>query len=246
MINSMGNKIYLSFLGIFLIVGLLSFDWKTETSTKVKDRANTAPVVLLKSNSTKALYDELAIQTKGHDFRVFQKALRGYLHLEATDSSTLRKPLVTVIDFSKPSSEKRFWVINLETKEILFSTWVAHGQGSGQSLATSFSNELNSYKSSLGFYKTGEVYYGKHGRSLKLDGLDKGVNDQARRRSVVVHGADYVSQEFIDKTGRLGRSQGCPALPINLSQQVIDTIKGETLLFIYGQDDTYFSDLLKV
>ncbi|MFC7670715.1 murein L,D-transpeptidase catalytic domain family protein [Hymenobacter humi] len=134
---------------------------------------------------------------------------------------------LAVIDFDLPSSEKRFWVLDLAANRVLYRSLVAHGNNSGQLEATQFSNLNGSNASSLGFYVTGSEYVGKHGRSLRLNGLDPGFNDQAAARAIVVHGADYVSEAFIKQTGRLGRSQGCPALPLELFAPIIDTLKGE-------------------
>jgi hypothetical protein len=164
-------------------------------------------------------------------------ALEGWEKLE----NNLQKPLLTVIDFSLPSTEKRLWIIDLTTREILLNTVVAHGRNSGNLMAEKFSNQPESYQSSLGFYKTAETYQGKHGYSLRLDGLENGFNDQARSRAIVIHGADYAREEFAKSTGRLGRSLGCPALPPELSAKVIDLIKEGSLLFIYGQDQDYLS-----
>jgi hypothetical protein len=159
----------------------------------------------------------------------------------------LRSQILTVIDFSLPSTAKRLWVIDPVKGLILHHTVVAHGRNSGELLAKNFSNRPESYQSSLGFYKTGETYQGKHGYSLRLDGLEKGFNDQARNRAIVIHGADYAKEEFAKSTGRLGRSLGCPALPPELSARVIDLIKNGSLLFIYGKDPNYLtqSELLQ-
>lgn len=121
---------------------------------------------------------------------------------------------------------------------------MAHGSRSGDDLATRFSDATDSNESSLGFYITGEIYKGKHGRSLRLDGMDEGYNSNARRRSIVVHGAPYVSQSTINELGRLGRSQGCPAVPAELSEKVINTIEGKTVIFINGSNQNYFSKYL--
>lgn len=164
-------------------------------------------------------------------------ALEGLEKLE----KNYQKPILTVIDFSLPSTKKRLWIIDLNTREILVNTVVAHGRNSGNLMAEKFSNQPESYQSSLGFYKTAETYQGKHGYSLRLDGLENGFNDQARSRAIVIHGADYAREEFAKSNGRLGRSLGCPALPPELSAEVIDLIKEGSLLFIYGQDQNYLS-----
>ena len=151
------------------------------------------------------------------------------------------KDILTVIDFTKPSTEKRLFVIDLKLKKILFISYVAHGRNSGEKYATSFSNREGSFKSSLGFYKTENTYYGKNGYSLVLDGLERGINDKAKERAIVMHGAAYADPSTIRSCGRLGRSLGCPALPLAVSKKIIDTIKGGTLLYIHGDDKTYAS-----
>lgn len=193
---------------------------------------------------TLSIYKFAGLAASGLDYQVFLKGMKGYHNLKDSNLLPDEKEILSVIDFSKPSTEKRLWVIDLRAQKILFNTFVAHGQGSGEDVANKFSNVINSFQSSVGFYSTAEVYTGKHGRSLKLDGLDAQLNGKARERAIVVHGADYVSQDFINRTGRLGRSQGCPALPMDLFIDVIDNIKGNTLLFINGNGvDT--SDYLK-
>lgn len=168
-------------------------------------------------------------------FEIFDIAVAGY---GKTDNIKKRN-IVTIIDFSKPSSVKRFFVIDLKNKKLLFNCLVAHGKNSGENSAESFSNLSGSLKSSLGFYLTAETYIGKHGYSMKLVGLEKGINDNARKREIVIHGAEYVSPEFIKKYGRLGRSWGCPAVPAELSKEIIDTISGGSCLFIYAVNDSY-------
>lgn len=167
-------------------------------------------------------------------------ALSGYAALNE-QGKILKKDLITIVDFSKPSTEERLFVIDLKTKKILAKSLVAHGKNSGVLMAEKFSNAAESYTSSLGFYIASETYNGKHGYSLKLDGMETGFNDKARERGVVVHAADYVSKAFIQATGRLGRSQGCPALPPDQYQQIISMIKGGSCFFIYHPDKQYLT-----
>ena len=162
-------------------------------------------------------------------------ALRGYSQL----GNELNKPVLTVIDFTLPSTQRRLWIIDMQAQKILLHTVVAHGRNSGLLHAEQFSNRPESYQSSLGFFKTGETYQGKHGYSLRLDGLEKGINDQARNRAIVLHGADYAKEEFLKSAGRLGRSLGCPAVPTELAPSIIQLIKNGTLLFVYGRDPDY-------
>jgi hypothetical protein len=173
-------------------------------------------------------------------YPIFQMAISGYQQLEHLK----KKELLTIIDYSKPSNEKRFLVIDMVHKKLLYHCLVAHGKNTGEIMATSFSNRSNSLKSCLGFFITDETYMGENGYSLRLDGLEKDVNSNARARDIVIHGADYVSEQFISKYGRLGRSWGCPALPIELSKEIIDTISDGSCLFIYGNGYVENSNLL--
>jgi hypothetical protein len=168
-------------------------------------------------------------------FQVFNTAVKGSHRIE----KITKKNIITIIDYSKPSSEKRFFVIDIKSKQLLYKCLVAHGKNSGDIYAKSFSNLLGSLKSSLGFYITAETYSGVHGFSMMLDGLEKGINDMARAREIVIHGAEYVSEEFVKKYGRLGRSWGCPALPVEISKEIIDKISGGSCLFIYCDDGDY-------
>lgn len=164
-------------------------------------------------------------------FDVFLAAFQGYEEIQ--QQGRLQNELLTVIDFSLPSTEERLWVIDMSCQRIVLKSLVAHGRNSGLAYATDFSNENESFKSSLGFYLTGEVYNGKHGLSLRLDGLEYGVNHKARERAVVVHGADYVSQKLAKRQGYIGRSLGCPAVPIEVHLQLIQLIKNKSCLYIY-------------
>ena len=165
------------------------------------------------------------------ELKTFCEALKAFYLLK--EKGMIKKDILSVIDFSLSSNIKLLWVIDLDSNKILFHSLVAHGRNTGEEFASAFSNANSSFKSSLGFYATGEIYQGKHGASLKLDGLEKGVNDHARERAVVMHGADYVSESFIRDHKRLGRSQGCPALPVELTDEIIELIKNKSCLYIY-------------
>jgi hypothetical protein len=167
-------------------------------------------------------------------------AISGYLNL-VEDGLVKRNTPLSIIDFSLPSSSKRLWIIDLDKGEILHHSLVSHGRNSGDLVAKKFSNINSSFMSSLGFYVTGETYQGKHGYSLRLDGVEKGFNDNARERAIVIHGADYANNDFVQATGRLGRSLGCPALPMALHKDIINTIRGGSCLFIYGNDKSYLN-----
>jgi hypothetical protein len=167
------------------------------------------------------------------------------LALRAADAATKQGKgnlkILGIIDFSLPSSTKRFWILDLEREAVLFHEYVAHGRGSGDKFARAFSNEPKSYKSSLGLFLTESSYFGKHGYSLYLRGLEKGVNDKAKSRAIVIHSAWYVSEDMIKKTGRIGRSQGCPAVESSVVNPLIDTLKEGNLIFAYYPDENWLS-----
>jgi L,D-transpeptidase catalytic domain len=147
--------------------------------------------------------------------------------------------LLTVIDYSKASTEPRLWVLDLEREQVLFEELVAHGRGSGENYATRFSNAEGSHQTSLGLFRTADTYVGTNGYSLRLDGLEAGINDRARDRAIVMHGAPYVSDDHLRAVGRLGRSHGCPALRTAIARTVIDTIKDGSLVFAYYPDQQW-------
>ena len=170
---------------------------------------------------------------------IFNLAIRGLSKLEAIGK--LHNPdIVTIADYSQSSNRKRLYVIDLKNKKLLFNTYVAHGRNTGEEYARSFSNLEGSLKSSLGFYITENPVFGGHtGLSLMIEGVEKGFNDNALKREIIIHAADYASEGFIRKYGRLGRSLGCPALPPELNKPIIETIKCGTCLFIYNPDKNY-------
>ena len=171
----------------------------------------------------------------------FQAAYKGYYKLK--QEGKIDKDILTIIDFTLSSTEKRMWVIDMKSNEVIFQTVVSHGRNSGMEFANDFSNRPESFKSSLGFYKTAETYNGKHGLSLRLDGLEAGINDNARKRDIVIHGADYANENIANAQGRLGRSLGCPALPMNVSSKIINYIKNESCLFIFhGKNQEYLKN----
>lgn len=188
------------------------------------------------------IYKAANLDQSNLSYSVFEKAVVGYYNLKHTNK--VAKPVLSIVDFTKSSTQKRLWIIDLDKKQLLFNTLVAHGQGSGDDIANSFSNTEETHQSSLGFFVTDGTYMGKHGLSLKLDGMDQGINSNAKNRSIVMHAAAYVSEDFIKVHGRLGRSFGCPALPPELSQAIIDTVKGKSCLFINGADTKYNSAYL--
>lgn len=184
-----------------------------------------------------------SINDKDLNYTAFETGLKGYVKL-ASEGKIKTNSYLTVIDMSRSANENRFFLIDMEQKKIIHKSIVAHGKNSGGEYAKSFSNKIGSFKSSIGFYKTAETYKGKHGLSLRLDGLEYS-NSNARQRAIVIHAADYVSQAFIKNNGRLGRSLGCPSLPAKGYEEVISKIKNGTLLFVYYPEGHYLrnSDL---
>lgn len=165
-------------------------------------------------------------------------ALEGYSHLNRK-GVIARDELLTIIDYSLPSDQKRMWVLDVHNKKVLHHSLVAHGRNSGARMARRFSNVPGSYTSSLGFFVTGDTYIGKHGLSLVLEGLEEGINDKARERSIVMHAAEYATAQFAKEHGRLGRSLGCPAIPPDQHEEVIRKLSGGSCVFIYGSDEKY-------
>ncbi len=191
--------------------------------------------VIREVSSCRQLYQEMQLEGIVN-FTAFEQAIAGYNKIEEKS-----KEILTLVDFSKPSTEERFYVFDMRHKKLLFSSLVSHGKNSGGNYATSFSNENGSLKSSLGFFLTENTYQGKNGYSLVLNGLEKGINDRAKERAIVIHGAAYSNPSVIASSGRLGRSFGCPALPQAVSKPIINTIKGGSLLFIYANNQNYLA-----
>lgn len=180
----------------------------------------------------RSVYDSLHLGITGLSQQAYEYARKGLEKL-AEEGRLLNDSIVSIIDFSLPSNQKRLFILDIKNYKLLFNTLVAHGRNTGREWATSFSNQESSYKSSPGFYITGDTYQGKNGFSLKLEGLEPGINDNAFNRGIVVHGAEYVSDAFVNMQGYIGRSQGCPAIPEQYVQPVINTIKNGSCLFIY-------------
>lgn len=184
------------------------------------------------------LYMTMRLHEEGLSKEAFKKAWMGYTQLQNNGISS-RQDIITIADFSQPSTSKRLFVIDLDARQIVHKSLVAHGKNSGLLYANSFSNQPETNKSSLGFYLTMDTYKGEHGISLRLKGLEKNINDKAYDRAIVMHGASYVSEKFATKNGFLGRSLGCPAIPDALAGPIIHSIKNGTVLFIYHPAKTY-------
>ena len=191
---------------------------------------------LLASTDTETLqlYNQIGLKDI-MPYELFMRGVNGYNKIEK------KKDIITFIDFSKASSDERIYVIDIKNKKLLYKTYVSHGKNIGSNYATSFSNTEGSFKSSLGFFITTGTYNGKNGYSLKLNGLEENINDNAAKRYIVMHGAKYSNPSTIKQNGRLGRSLGCPALPQFVSNQIIDTIKDGSVLFIYAENNEYLT-----
>ena len=220
------NKFLISFT-LFLIFGFCaSFHGNGGGERPSADLA-------AKVSAYASLYDSLHLDGR-LSREAFDRAVAGYVR-----AGSGMRGVLTVIDFSKPSTAERLFVIDIDRARLLLTSLVAHGRGSGGLYATAFSNKSGSHMSSLGFYRTGAAYSGSNGYSLRLDGLERGINDNARRRAIVIHGADYCDPSWVEHGRRLGRSFGCPAVPRAVSRRLIDLIKDGTLLFIYADDTNY-------
>ncbi|MFC4870062.1 murein L,D-transpeptidase catalytic domain family protein [Negadavirga shengliensis] len=227
-----------------IIILLLLFSPAFLSSAFYKDTspANHGEITATKASIVESVVTNLThnLSKEGESPRkeILQMAVAGYFRLVEEGRIRNGRPL-SIIDFDKPSTEKRLWIIDMKNKILKHHSLVAHGRNSGDLMAKKFSNKPSSYMSSLGFYLTGETYKGKHGHSLKLDGLEPGFNDLARPRAIVIHSADYAEESFIKSTGRLGRSLGCPALPTENYEDIIELIKDKSCLFIYADDPAY-------
>ncbi|MBS1563750.1 MAG: murein L,D-transpeptidase catalytic domain family protein [Bacteroidetes bacterium] len=191
-----------------------------------------------REESYRMLYDELQLDTLNLSRKAFNYAIKGFARLQSQGMLN-NSNVISIVDFSLPSSKKRLFVIDMVSGTLLFNTYVSHGRGSGQAMATRFSNKPGSYMSSLGFYITGSTYMGEHGMSLRLQGIEKGINDKALKRGIVMHSADYVEEDYIQQRGYSGRSEGCPAIPAEFQEPVIETIKEGSCLFLYSPNKFY-------
>lgn len=189
------------------------------------------------------VYETFNLYNKGLHFDAFRFGIYAYYNLSGRNLLK-NKNIMAIIDYSQSSCKERLYIINIRQKKLLCQSLVAHGKGSGEINAVRFSNKNSSCASSIGVLVTGKTYYGKHGYSLELYGLEKGYNDNVLSRKVVIHGADYVSYDFIQKQNRTGRSWGCPALPIDKYKVIIDLIKDGACLFSYYPDKEYLNNSL--
>ena len=212
----------------------------TASFVEVSDSKTSEEHVVAERVDMSTLWESSCLKEAEISLKAFDHALNGYRNLIANSELTFGRHL-TIVDFSQPSHRERLVVYDTELNAIVYTSLVAHGRNSGEEMATSFSNTVRSFQSSLGFFVTAETYEGKNGYSLRLDGLENGINDKARERAVVIHGADYATADFIEKYGLLGRSWGCPSLPPELNKPIIDQIKEQQVLFIYADNEHYLS-----
>ncbi|MBL7765474.1 MAG: murein L,D-transpeptidase catalytic domain family protein [Chitinophagaceae bacterium] len=226
---------------LFLLLVLLSA--VTPHSVFAKKISETEEVNAVKTERyVRYVYDHMKFgkNIRKISYEAFRSGFLGYLNL--LESGKLNNDAyLTICDFTLSSNQKRMWVFDVKAKKVLFHTLVAHGQGTGEEYAVQFSNTPESHQSSLGFYTTGETYEGGNGYSLKLNGVDGIFNSNAYERAIVIHAADYVSEEFARCNQRIGRSHGCPALPVDIAPKVIDQIKNGTCLFIYHSSKNYLT-----
>ena len=185
-------------------------------------------------------YSIMKLDKKGLSRQAYDLALKGYNKL-LRKRLVRNKNIITVVDFSKPSNEKRLFVLDIKRNKVIIQSLVAHGRNSGLEYATDFSNEIDSHKSSLGFYVTMNTYSGEHGYALKIKGCEKGFNNKAYDRAIVIHGSEYVTDNFLRSNGFLGRSWGCPALPDKMNKKIIDVIKNGSCLFLYHPTKKYLN-----
>lgn len=231
-------KNYLRLLGL-CVVSVAFMSWtinKIEAinEPETKNDIKISKVTHSEADAMELVYDSLELDEQGLSHKAFTYAMNGFKKLD--DEGVLQNDSVlTIIDFDQPSYKKRMYVIDVKNYRMLFNTWVAHGRNTGKEMAEFFSNTNESHKSSLGFYITDQTYNGSKGYSLKLRGLEQNLNNNAMRRAIVIHGAPYVSQSFIDAQGYIGRSHGCPAIPTALTRPIIQTIKDGSCLFIYNK-----------
>jgi len=225
---------------IAVIVSFSFMPAKKSSIVSAKAVKTATAAVLTTVNKYAVLYDSLQLGVAGLSKEAFNSAVTGYTYLLA-QGKIKNEGVLSIVDFTRPSSMKRLFVIDLKKATVLFNTYVSHGRNSGSEMASTFSNDANSFKSSLGFYITGDTYKGKHGYSLKLEGEEEGINDNAFNRGIVMHCAQYVTEGFIKMKGYIGRSQGCPAVPPNMYKPIIEKIKDGSCLFMYSPDKYYMS-----
>lgn len=216
----------------------LPFRYVESTRLAFAETAKLAVVYSVTDNTATRLYNELQLSEVGLSKQAFEFAYKGYEKLQKRQKLA-NHSILTICDLSQSSNKKRLYILDLEQNKVLMTSYVAHGRGSGGEFAHRFSNNNRSYQTSLGFYVTSSTYYGENGLSLRLKGLEPGFNDRAARRSIVIHGAGYIGDEYLQSNRFMGRSYGCPAVPRDVCDEIIDLIKDGTCLFIYHPTRKY-------
>ncbi|TWV99566.1 murein L,D-transpeptidase catalytic domain family protein [Chitinophaga pinensis] len=237
----MKKPVFKNVFRLTLAAGLFSGILFAVAAPTAGNRTRVVALTENKLGARMALFSQLKLDSLGLSKEAFAFALAGMEKL-AKEGKLSNPDLLTIADFSLPSSKKRLFVIDLAKGEVLFNTLVSHGRNSGTELATNFSNAPESFKSSLGFYVTGATYRGEHGYSLRLEGEEKGINDNAMSRGIVMHSAAYVNEQIAKLQGYIGRSLGCPAIPEKIHRQIIEAIKNGTCLFLYSPDKAYMAN----
>lgn len=211
----------------------------TEMKAMAARTAKRAEMKMILATAT-SIYDEMDLEDSGLSRQAFQSAWTGYYKLRK--KGLLHKSSVlSICDFSQSSSNQRLYVIDVRNRKVLYRTYVAHGINSGEEFANAFSNKMESCKSSLGFYITKKTYTGINGMSLRIEGVDKGFNDNAAKRAIVIHGATYVSQRILRKYGVMGTTFGCPAIPSEMTSQIIPVVKNGSCFYIYYPSKKYLA-----
>jgi hypothetical protein len=235
---SMFKKVSFLFLSVIMLLSPVFMSGKTKYNGSNVRRSVAGVNNALINSSASVVYDSLRLNEFGLNEKAFKYAWKGYKNL--LEKGKLKNTgIISICDFSQSSRNKRLYIINLDDMKVSMNTYVAHGRKSGGEFAKFFSNNPNSHKSSLGFYITGQSYYGQHGLSLRINGIEKGINDRALARNIVVHGSQYTGDNFLENNAFCGRSYGCPAVPSTEIDEVINTIKEGTCLFIYYPSQIY-------
>jgi len=229
---------------LIMTVSLVSVSFTNATNPNNKNEAAITSMTDSSANDAEValstmLYEDLQLDEVGLSLETVAYAVNGYQKLE--EKGQVKSPYLTIVDFSQSSRKKRFYIIDMQNQKLVWNTFVSHGKNSGVDMATRFSNAVGSEASSLGFYVTKGTYVGKHGLSLRISGKEDGFNDNAEARAVVVHGADYVNPGRVN-SAYMGRSQGCPALPMSEYAAVINIIKGGSVMFLYAPKDNYLKN----
>lgn len=237
------KSLYLIIASVFISLAHLPFALAKTVSSKRMPEEMPAIAVddsLSFTNSFQSVYDSLHLGMMGLSRKAYEYAQKGFEKLMSQHKIS-NTSIIAIADFSQPSSNNRLYIFDIKNYKLLFNTLVAHGRNSGKEIASVFSNKPSSLKSSPGFYITGDTYFGSNGYSLKLQGMEKGINDNALKRAIVLHGADYVDSSYIGEQGYIGRSLGCPAVPREQAEDIINTIKEGTCFFVYAPNSQYIS-----